>query len=83
MVPYLPFMPDCFARAVRFGPAGALGLFFFKPGLEFVGGHVDELVELSEVEGGSPVSAWVSWWRPPGNDSLDDGLVVFHHLDRV
>lgn len=39
-------MPNGFARLAL--PAGGLGLFFLEPGPEFVGGHVDEVVEFAE-----------------------------------
>lgn len=39
-------MPNGLARLAL--PAGGLGLFFLEPGPEFVGRHVDEVVEFAE-----------------------------------
>lgn len=70
-------MADGLPRVVAFAPSGRLGGFFFKPGFELLGSHVDEFVELSTAE-------LAGLWGPGVSIAciLDDGFVVFDHVGR-
>lgn len=67
-------MADCLPRVIAFTPSGRLGGFFFEPGFEFLGSHVDELIKLS-------AAALVGLLTPGTFNAciLNDGLVVFYH----
>lgn len=54
----MPFVADCLSRVIAFAPSGRLGGFFSEPGFEVLGGHINELIELSTAES---VEAMFSW----------------------
>lgn len=47
-VSLLPLVTNCLAATTV--PSGGFGLGFLEPGLEFVGGHVDQVVEFAGRE---------------------------------